>query len=65
MPAYDFRCRKCGMVEERVVPMAEATNQTCRKCRKPMVKLFAVTSRICIPLTPRGWKNRKGELGLY
>lgn len=37
MPSYDYQCRTCMRVEERVVPIAERHAQTCLTCGDPMM----------------------------
>lgn len=36
MPSYDYQCRHCMRVEERVVPMVERHVQNCTVCGDPM-----------------------------
>ena len=37
MPAYDFKCKECGAVEERILPMKnDRTKEKCSKCKAPM-----------------------------
>lgn len=41
MATYDFKCDKCGVVEERIFPMAQDEKvAVCKACQTPMRQLI-------------------------
>lgn len=40
MPRFDFRCKKCGFVEEFVLRLSDPLPSRCSRCGGPLVKLI-------------------------
>lgn len=41
MPTYDFECKKCDTVEEKVIPLKDYDElQSCDKCKSKLERLF-------------------------
>lgn len=40
MPSYDYQCRHCQRVEERVVPIEERHAQACMTCGDPLALIL-------------------------
>lgn len=60
MPSYDYHCRTCQRVEERVVPIAERHAQNCTVCGDPMALVLtrAPIGKIAGQVTPGGGPDR-------
>ena len=60
MPTYDYQCRHCMRVEERVVPIAERHAQNCGVCGDPMTLVLerAPLSKFTGRVTPGGGPDR-------
>lgn len=47
MPAYDYRCEKCGKVEEFIHAMDDVPEEhKCSKCGKKMKRVFGYAAPI-------------------
>ena len=46
MPLYEYRCRKCGHIEELLVSFREAEESkfACEECGGRMERIFSVTA---------------------
>lgn len=73
MPIYDFRCSKCGVVEERIRKISEMDTQRCNECHSPMGVIIS-HSTPSVHKFPEGyWDNiipphspdYPGEQGVY
>jgi putative FmdB family regulatory protein len=43
MPIYDFECKSCETINERLVSISESEMQLCEVCNKPIVRLLSPT----------------------
>jgi putative FmdB family regulatory protein len=44
MPAYDYKCEKCDLVEEKIHMMSESPEYKCSVCGEKMVRMFSVNT---------------------
>jgi hypothetical protein len=54
MPCYDFHCKTCDVIEERVIMLKNlGDDQLCSQCNTPMVRQFPLTAALgYLPFEP-------------
>ena len=46
MPVYEFKCNKCEAITEKAFNFDEEHKVLCKKCKKPMAKVYQATRAI-------------------
>lgn len=53
MPIYEFECRNCGKIQEKIMKITDSHPEVCTECQKgPLVKLMSRTNFV---LKGQGW----------
>ena len=42
MPTYQYTCKKCDLIVEKIHPMDQSPELTCPNCEQPLTKLFGL-----------------------
>ena len=50
MPMFDFKCKKCGQIDEYIVKLGQTKGLECRKCgSKALTKLLCAATVVANP----------------
>jgi putative FmdB family regulatory protein len=55
MPIYEYKCRKCGEVQEKILKIGEENKDPCKKCEAPPEELERILSVFAKHLSWSKW----------